>query len=337
METRIRIDQQESNARGKREVPSTLLVGLRVMVGIIILVLLIRMVSFERIAATFGSSNLTFVGLAFILLTLNLGFQIVKWRYLLSLIDKNTTWKNAIISFLFGISLGSITPGHLGEIPGRAWKLQNALAPQTIGLTLIDKIQILFLFALGGIPTCFFFAFGNIWQSYALTGIAIFLILYVFFNMGKILQLLDRHNFRFFSHRWVEGVIGSISLFRAPHMIVTFLLTSGFYVVLYFQTYFLLNAFSDVSLAKAFAGFAAMMFTKSLVPISLGDLGVREASSVYFFSLVGVPEATAFNAAFCLFLINIFLPGLVGALFLPKFQSFSSFPGSASFSLRDTK
>jgi uncharacterized membrane protein YbhN (UPF0104 family) len=61
-----------------------------------------------------------------------------------------------------------------------------------------------------------------------------------------------------------------------------------------------------------------MMLAKSIFPISIADIGIREAGSVYFFALLGISSAAAFNASMVLFLINILLPSVVGLLFLPK-------------------
>jgi uncharacterized membrane protein YbhN (UPF0104 family) len=67
-----------------------------------------------------------------------------------------------------------------------------------------------------------------------------------------------------------------------------------------------------------------MMFFKALIPISFGDLGIREASSVYFYSLVGIPQTTALNASLLLFVINILLPAVLGIIFMPRSPSRAS-------------
>ena len=82
------------------------------------------------------------------------------------------------------------------------------------------------------------------------------------------------------------------------------------------QMFFLINGFTRISFAHAFIGTSAMMFVKSLLPISLGDLGIREAGSIYFFSLYGISQAAALNASLLLFLINIFIPSILGTYFI---------------------
>jgi uncharacterized membrane protein YbhN (UPF0104 family) len=67
-----------------------------------------------------------------------------------------------------------------------------------------------------------------------------------------------------------------------------------------------------------------MMFFKSVVNISISDIGIREASTVYFFTLLGVPAAAALNAAGLMFAINVIFPSIVGALFWPKLRLFKN-------------
>ncbi len=60
------------------------------------------------------------------------------------------------------------------------------------------------------------------------------------------------------------------------------------------------------------------MFVKALLPISFGDLGVREATSIYFLSKYGIADVVAFNSSLLLFTINMIIPALVGLLFFPS-------------------
>jgi uncharacterized membrane protein YbhN (UPF0104 family) len=59
-----------------------------------------------------------------------------------------------------------------------------------------------------------------------------------------------------------------------------------------------------------------------LLPISFGDLGVRETATVFFVSLIGGQKTTGFNASILIFLINLAFPSFIGflLLFIPKIQ-----------------
>ena len=59
-------------------------------------------------------------------------------------------------------------------------------------------------------------------------------------------------------------------------------------------------------------------FVKTLLPIALGDLGIRESAAVEFFSYINVKNTTAFNASIMLFAINVLFPSVVGLFFVLK-------------------
>jgi uncharacterized membrane protein YbhN (UPF0104 family) len=147
------------------------------------------------------------------------------------------------------------------------------------------------------------------------------LFLFIFFKPNALQRVAMRFRFSFLGRPSIQDLLSAVGIFRQRDLLVSFGLSAGFYMIIYVQMYLLLNAFSPVHAADAFLGFAAMMFLKSLVPVSLGDLGIREASSVYFYALRGIANATALNASLLLFVINILLPSLIGLIFIPRSQS----------------
>jgi uncharacterized membrane protein YbhN (UPF0104 family) len=78
------------------------------------------------------------------------------------------------------------------------------------------------------------------------------------------------------------------------------------------QFFILLQGFTEISFQQSLAGAAATFFVKSALPITIGDLGVREGVAIYIFSRLGVAPTFAFNASVVLFIINLVLPSLVG-------------------------
>jgi len=62
------------------------------------------------------------------------------------------------------------------------------------------------------------------------------------------------------------------------------------------------------------------LFTKSALPIAIGDLGLDQFASIQFFGAFGVSEAAAFNASILMFAFNVLIPSLLGILFVGKLQ-----------------
>jgi len=63
-----------------------------------------------------------------------------------------------------------------------------------------------------------------------------------------------------------------------------------------------------------------VMFVKTIIPpVSMGELGIREGASVYFLTQMGEAASVGFNASIMLFIINLLIPALIGAvMFLRK-------------------
>jgi uncharacterized membrane protein YbhN (UPF0104 family) len=154
-----------------------------------------------------------------------------------------------------------------------------------------------------------------------IVGLAVVVFLGLFFNPKVVPLLISRVRLKMLRRPWVQDFNEAVAVFRSRHLIIALLLSATFYLVIYLQMFLLLNAFSGVQPGDAFLGFAAMMFLKALVPIFLGDLGIREASSVYFYSLRGIAAATSLDASLLLFVINVLFPSILGLLFVPKLPS----------------
>jgi uncharacterized protein (TIRG00374 family) len=289
--------------------------------AIILLLVLFQFVSLSDVKKALLASRPEYIVGAALLVVANIGFQILKWRYFVRLVDPSATSLETAASLLFGISLGAMTPGQIGEFGGRALHHTSISAGTILGLTLVDKVQMLCVMGMAGvISLVILLPVGEIFGTIiAVVSVSLFLV--VFFRLNVLQHLISRFHFKVVHRPSIHDFLSALSIFRLRNLVVSFGLSSGFYIVIYLQMYLLLNAFSPVRAGDAFLGFAAMMFLKALVPISLGDLGIREASSVYFYALRGIANATALNASLLLFTINILIPSLVGLIFIPKPRS----------------
>jgi uncharacterized protein (TIRG00374 family) len=291
---------------------------LRAILAVVLLVLLFQFVDIRGVAAAFSRAKTGYLLGALALVVLNLGLQMAKWRYFVRLVNPESTNLETTASLLFGISLGAVTPGQIGEFGGRALRHRSLAAGSVVGLTLVDKLQMMCVMGVAG-SVCLVvllhppFPFGVLSATFLCLTFT-----FLFFIAGSLFTLISRAMPRLREHQLFKEFISAVGIFKKKDLLVSLTLSASFYGVIYLQMFFLLNAFDHVSAGDAFLGFGAMMFVKSLLPISLGDLGVREATSVYFFSLCGVAHSTSLSASLLLFTINILLPSALGLLFIPK-------------------
>jgi uncharacterized protein (TIRG00374 family) len=319
METRGAIMKEKGDrTKRKARIIKLLLQGL---FALVLLAVLFQFVSFSDVTQALLTAKPEYIAGAALLMFVNIGLQIVKWRYFVRLVDPAATNLETAASLLFGITLGAITPGQIGEFGGRALHHSSISAGTLIGLTLVDKVQMMCIMGISGVASLvILFQCGPIVGTITVV-VSIFLFLFIFFKLNALHRITLRFKFGFFDRPSVQDLLSAVSIFRLRDLIASFGLSAGFYMIIYLQMFLLLNAFSSVHAADAYLGFAAMMFLKSLVPLSLGDLGIREASSVYFYALRGIANATALNASLLLFVINILLPSLLGLIFIPRSRS----------------
>ncbi|MCX6141999.1 MAG: lysylphosphatidylglycerol synthase transmembrane domain-containing protein [Ignavibacteriales bacterium] len=319
METRGAImKEKDDRTKRRKSIIKLLLQGL---FALVLLVVLFQFVSFADVTQALLAAKPEYIVGAALLMFVNIGLQIVKWRYFVRLVDPTATNLETAASLLFGITLGTITPGQIGEFGGRALHHTSISAGTLIGLTLVDKVQMMCIMGISGVASfVILFQCGPIVGTTSIVVFA-FLFLFIFFKLNALQRVTLRFKFGFFERRSIQDLLSAVSMFQLRDLIASFGLSVGFYMIIYLQMFLLLNAFSPVHAADAYLGFAAMMFLKSLVPVSLGDLGIREASSVYFYALRGIANATALNASLLLFVINILLPSLIGLIFIPRSRS----------------
>jgi len=318
METGTPAVSDPATAPRSSTVRRRLFLGARLVIAVLILYGLLRVVSVSEVVSAFQSARVEYLVGALALVVANLSLQALKWRYFVRLANPESSNFETIASLLFGMTLGVLTPGQIGEFGGRAIRHSSLPSATVVGLTMIDKLQTLLVMGIAAVVSYLSLVALESWLRVLLIVMVWGLCLYVFFRPRLLNRLFNSIPLKIFQREWAQDLIRSLTLFHGKDLLFALAVTLGFYGTVYLQMFILLNAFSPVGWWQAFVGFAAMMFLKALVPISLGDLGIREASSVYFYSLMAIPQATALNASLLLFIINILLPAVSGLVFMPR-------------------
>ena len=291
-------------------------VVIRIVVSAIILYFVISLVTWQNVLSAYQSADGRYILFGGLLLIANLGIRTLKWRIMLHSVKNKPTFWEAFGSVMLGISLGSFTPGEIGEFAGRALHISDARKSHLVGLALLDKAQIsVVTSAAGAISLVILFSSDSFFMI-PLSFFIVFLSLTFFMRMDLLAVFGHRLNASFFQKSWVTRVLDGFTLLKSQQLFATLLCTLLFHGVLIVQMFYFIHAFSEITLFHAFIGTSAMMFVKSCLPISLCDLGIREAGSIFFFSTFGISQAAALNASLLLFVVNVLLPSICGTIFL---------------------
>jgi uncharacterized protein (TIRG00374 family) len=291
---------------------------IRVIVSVLVLYLIISLVKWENVLAACQSADARYILLGGLFLFANLGLRTLKWHTMLHSVKEAPSFWEAFGSVMLGISLGSFTPGEIGEFAGRALHVADAKKSHLVGLALLDKAQIFVVTSAAGIMSLAILFLKDSFVVFLLSFCILFFSIIFFMRMDILARIGHQLNASLFQKSWVTKVLDGFTLLDSGQLFTTLFYTICFHGILVVQMFLFIHAFAYINLSNAFIGTSAMMFVKSCIPISLGDLGIREAGSILFFSTFGISQAAALNASLLLFVVNILIPSIGGMLFLHR-------------------
>ncbi len=259
----------------------------------------------------------------------NIFIQYYKWRYLVRLLELNVPDLQVFASLMCGFSIGLVTPGRLGEL-GKGIFIRSQSKTQLTGMAILDKILSQWALAVLGIGALFYliefkFNFSRYVTLVFLLISLLFvsLLLVLVFQPSYLRRIIDASKKLAarapFSER-ISSLISASDNFKKHHFMPSLYFSLIFQLIILFQLFLFLNAFSEMPWPDAMAAGASAMFVKSLLPVALMDLGIREGAVIFFFGKYGIPASAAFNASIMLFLSNVLIPGIAGLYFFARFN-----------------
>ncbi len=308
----------------------TVIFWIKGVIAVCVLALLVRRISWRALLEAVYQAQAEWIIAAALLLIPNIFCQFKRWQLITRQLHPDTSNPVVARSLFAGITLGFITPGRIGDL-GRTIFIPQANWLGLVGLMLVEKwysLLIIYWFGLLGIIPILSTAFKlELWIPAVLTGLimilaGISLVLHPGF-LNYILKRFDKARKRKRLHQVFAGINA-----LTPKLSLQLLLYTLIQVLVYFgQFYLLVRAFTPLPLLRGLAAVAAIMWSKTLLPISLGDLGVRESAAVYFLGKLHTPAAVAFDSALLLFAINILLPAIIGFVVLLQSRILQNGPG----------
>ncbi|MCU0610455.1 MAG: flippase-like domain-containing protein [Candidatus Eisenbacteria bacterium] len=269
----------------------------RALVSIALIAAIIVKAGPDRIMGAARSAHPVPLALALMLGVPRFAAKIARWKVLADRAAPPVGWKLATRSLLVGTAGAVITPGRVGQAAS-ALLFPAGIRLVLSGMALIDPLAdlviavILVAYQVGGalpgvaVLVCCAggaYAAPRIGRALARRGGKVGPI-------GEGLERLDRRT------------IGLVSLLSA--------VIYGFNLL---QFHLLLTAHGPVPFAAA-ASSLPLIFLAVACPITISGFGLREATAALALARYGIEAGIAVRASFELFLINLLLPGLSGAL-----------------------
>lgn len=283
-----------------------------------LLALMFILVKPARIWEALVTARLELVAAGAALMPLNLLLQEYKWRYLVRLVKPQARFRETLASLLGGMAFGVVTPGRVGEY-GRALFIQGVPPLNLVGLTVIDKFYNLGATVAVGLPALMTLpeVAAVVTPRFmppllAFLALVNLVLLYLALDPRPVRSLLYALQLMIPRHNRIAQLVGGLDRFGAPQARVALALTLAHYLVYLVQYHLILAGFSQLPVRAGFQGAAAVLFTKSALPIAVGDLGLDQLVSAHFFGQFGATPEAAVDASLVMFAVNVLLPALAG-------------------------
>lgn len=264
-------------------------------------------------------SSLAAILTCLLLMPLNWGIEITKWKLVASKLQP-ISWQSAAESVLYGISLGMITPKRTGEFAGRILMLSPGNRINGLLLNSAASItQLMITLMMGCMAVWMMGSQLSYSAKYHLLGAigiigfvaaglaAILLIIVIFVLFGKM-----KYRSRF-------SIAKVFTLIKTRDLLALMGLSFCRYIVFVLQFVLLLNLMGVNLPFLVMAGLIAVIYLfMTLIPLSaILELPVRGSVALFVFGIYtqtsGI-EAAILAATALLWVINLAVPALIGSL-----------------------
>jgi len=259
-----------------------------------------------------------------VLMFLNWSVEAIKWKMMIAKIEQ-VSFLKSLEAVFSGLTISFFTPNRIGEYAGRVFHLKSADRIQATLITVVENLSQLLITIVVGSVSLLFYLHGFVKMDGYFFGVATVLIvlfvisvLLVFLNVSVLGKLPGKIKWMKSWVRYLE-VFGYYSTLELVQVIGLAFLR---YLIFTTQFYLLLELFDvSVSYPVALLMISMTFYVMSFVPtILLTEIGVRGAVATYFFGLVNDHLPSVINATMSLWLINLVIPALAGAVFVFMFN-----------------
>jgi len=253
---------------------------------------------------------------AFLLLFVNWGLEAWKWKMLLVKLVP-VSYPEAYKAVLAGVTTGIFTPNRAGEFGGRVFSLPQG-----------HRVEAALLSGAGGLAQFCITILAALPVTLTQTHIRFFLPLDLrLARIGGIVILFLILVLFLFRRLWLPSARKYLPVFRLHgwRYWLGIVLISGLrYLVFSFQFYLLLRTFGiHLSVVQAYVGIAMTFFSTTVIPtLAFSEIGVRGGAALVFVGLFSDNALGILSASILLWILNIALPALVGAVFVLKLNPF---------------
>ncbi|MDR2835041.1 MAG: flippase-like domain-containing protein [Bacteroidales bacterium] len=283
------------------------------------------LIDFKQNVFYFDFNRFFILFLLLIFMFINWFFEAVKWKISINSLEKINVWKS-LKAVWTGVTVGTITPNRIGEFGGKIIFLKKENQVSAIPYTFVaDLSQLLITVCCGIIGFALLIPYLHFLdidfqEKYNLICIialiiTIFLVsLFLFIDklFNKLLKIVNLK----------KEIIKNVAKIQIKFSEKIKMLLFSFirYLIFNFQFYLALKYFGiEIGIFHSLIASSSMYLCVNIIPnLPFLEIGLRSSFSIIFFELFTTQTTVIVCASLLIYIINIFIPIIIGSGFLVK-------------------
>lgn len=268
-----------------------------------------------------------YLWLSLALMPLNWGIESVKWKYLLSHLEK-VSFLRALKSVFAGCSITLLTPNRIGEYGGRILYLKNENRLRGISLTILGSMSQLLITILIGFGGLTFLQYSgqnshniseilpgkSLQLLWIITLATLVVMVLLFFNEGFIARWI----FRIPGAKKLEVFSNLLSSYSGKELLTLTAMSAVRYIVFVLQFWLMLKAMQvHIGLWLSVVLLSVFYLLLAMAPsIGFTELPLRAIAGVQVLGIATQNKLGVEAASLGIWLTNIFIPAIVGTILI---------------------
>lgn len=266
-----------------------------------------------------------------ILIPVNWGIEALKWRLIVQPFER-IHFKRAFKGVLSGVTTSLVFPNRIGEFLGRIAHIDFEHRWQGFAMSLLGSMaQLGVTLSFGGVAYILFeYVFG--FDPFSLLDLQIIYPLRLVILISVVLtaflfvypRTLKWIISRMFRKRFGEEGVSFLDNYNSIYISAILLLSVLRYLVFWSQYMLVFSAFgAEITAAQGLILIPLLFLAIAATPsFSIGEIGIREFYALALVSTIGLEELSIMGSTLLIWIFNIFLPSMVGWVFLWKARLF---------------
>lgn len=265
------------------------------------------------------SLTIVFINLL-ILMSLNWLCEVYKWQLMMTKVQRISFW-SAFQSVVCGISLGTITPGRVGDFATRIIMIppyKRVFGVIVLGMGAFAQFVMYNVLASIAIPI-FIYIYKP--EYINLVYVMLFsspaycvLLLMLYFKISNFDKIFSKISFL----RRYKRFFNILSTYDHPFLLQILLISFTRFLILVIQYFLLINLLiPSITFAQVTLMITLLFTIQSIVPtIDILNIGLRGVTAVYLFGFITDQHTTIVVITTLIWLINLIIPSLIGLLLI---------------------